>query len=692
MGEVFLADDTQLERKVAIKFLPEALQHDPVARGRFEREAKSAAALDHPFICKIYEFAKVDGRAAIVMEHVVGQTLESRLAEGPLAQAQAIQIAAEMAEALTEAHARRILHRDLKPANLMLTEQGHVKVMDFGLAKRMRDPGGSDSQDLTQGSLTQTGALLGTPAYMSPEQVRGEPVDVRSDIFSFGVVLFELLTGEHPFKRGTVSDTIAAILRDPPSRADGSGDPIDYAIFDKLLAKTPADRYQSFEAVSVEVRRLRDVTFGWTEPVSAVADASAPPLGGRRTPFIGRDSEHAELGRWLDQAVRGRGGLVLIGGEPGVGKTRLAEEVLGDARQRGCLALTGRCYEMAGTPPFIPWVEMVERAASIMPRATFRDALGDAAPEVAKLVPELRRMFPDIPPPIELPPEQQRRYLFNSFLDFVKRGTRVSPQVLLIDDLHWADDSTLLLLQHVAQHVAQLPLLIVGTYRDVDLDVARPFAKTLEALTRQRLAHKVTLRRLPETGVGDMLEALSGQAPPAGRDRDRRGGVARRHAVARTAAQLQRSHLLYVDGWTRVGDGGRAVGSAAARLRRRLGLGAGGRLARHGPLVCGRRGVGRGGTGSGGDGRASRRVGGHGHHQDVAGGERAEPARRLRGVRTVRSLVHRLQRAERLSVDARRRLLARSDQFLAWAVGRGAVTHRAVARVRATDAASHDRL
>ena len=444
MGEVFLADDTQLERKVAIKFLPDELQEDRVALGRFEREAKSAAALDHPFICKIHEFTKIDGRPCIVMEHVAGQTLESRLAGGPLAPAEAIQIAAEIAEALTEAHARRILHRDLKPANLMLTEQGHVKVMDFGLAKRMREPGGSDSQDLTPGSLTQTGALLGTPAYMAPEQVRGGEADARSDIFSFGVVLFELLTGEHPFKRGTVSDTIAAILRDPPTRADGSGDPIDYAIFDKLLAKAPVDRYQSFDEVSVEVRRLRDATSGWTEPLSELADASAPPLEGRRTPFVGRDSELAELGRWLDQAVRGRGGLVLIGGEPGVGKTRLVEQLLEMARQRRCLALTGRCYEVEGTAPFIPFVEIIEQYARVVQPAVLREALGDAAPEVARLVPDLRRQFPDIPPALELPPEQQRHYLFKNVAEFFERVSRVSSTVLLLDDLQWADNATLL--------------------------------------------------------------------------------------------------------------------------------------------------------------------------------------------------------------------------------------------------------
>ena len=188
---------------------------------------------------------------------------------------------------------------------------------------------------------------------------------------------------------------------------------------------------------------------------------------------------------------------------------------MAEGRQLGCLALTGRCYETEGTPPFIPWVEMIERSAAIVPKAAFREALGDAAPEVAKLVPELRRTFPDIPAPIELPPEQQRRYLFNSFLDFIKRGTQVTPQVVLLDDLHWADDSTLLLLQHVAQHASEIPLLIVGTYRDVDLEVARPFAKTLEGFTRHRLAHKVALRRLPESEVSDMLQVLSGQAPPS---------------------------------------------------------------------------------------------------------------------------------------------------------------------------------
>ena len=328
-------------------------------------------------------------------------------------------------------------------------------------------------------------------------------------------MLFELLTGEHPFKRGTLSDTIAAILRDAPSRAGGSGDPIDYAIFDKLLAKTSADRYQSFDEVSVEVRRLRDATSAWTEPLSEPADTTEPPVGARRTPFVGREDERAELGRWLDRAVRGRGGLVLIGGEPGVGKTRLVEQLLDVARQQRCLTLTGRCYEMEGTAPFIPFVEIIEQYARVVPPAVLREALGDASPEVARLVPGLRRLFPDIPPALELPPEQQRHYLFKNVAEFFERVSRVSSTVLLLDDLQWADNATLLLLQHLAPTLGEQPLLALGTYRDVELDVNRPFAATLEILNRKRLAQRLNLQRLPQEGVAAMLAALGGSSPPA---------------------------------------------------------------------------------------------------------------------------------------------------------------------------------
>ena len=432
MGEVFLADDTQLGRKVAIKFLAEALEADETARERLHREARSAAALDHPYICKIHELVVIGGRRGIVMEHVTGETLQARLRRAPLSPKEALEIAGEVAEALDEAHQHRVVHRDLKPSNVMLTTQGHVKVMDFGLAKQVRVETPSDEQ--STGSLTDPGVRVGTPGYMAPEQLLGGQVDERSDIFAFGILLYELLAGVHPFTRASPSGTMAAILKESPAPiAQYAADAPESArvTLDRLLAKEPHQRYQSFGDLRTDLGQLVQDASGLT-PVSQSAPVTAPSTEGR-TRFVGRESERAEARQLLERAISGRGGVLLLGGEPGVGKTRLAEEILAEGRQRGCLALTGRCYETEGTPPFIPWVEVIERSAEIVPKAALRDALGDAAPEVAKLVPELRRLFPDIPAPIELPPEQQRRYLFNSFLDFVKRGTRVTPQVLLLD-------------------------------------------------------------------------------------------------------------------------------------------------------------------------------------------------------------------------------------------------------------------
>ncbi len=234
-----------------------------------------------------------------------------------------------------------------------------------------------------------------------------------------------------------------------------------------------------------------------------------------RTPIVGRETEQAELLRLLDQAIRGRGAVVLLSGEPGVGKTRLAEEQMVEARGRGMTALIGRCYETEGALPYIPFVEMLEEAVRTFPPEALQEALGDSAPEVAKLMPELRRTFPDIPPPPELPPEQGRRYLYNGVRDFIARSGRAQPLLLVLDDLHCADEPTLLLLQHIAQHLAEIPVLIIGTFRDVELEIGRPFAKALEDFVRQRLAQRIALGRLPEAAVGTMLRTLSGQEPPA---------------------------------------------------------------------------------------------------------------------------------------------------------------------------------
>ena len=259
MGVVYLADDTKLDRRVALKFLTPAVSEDGIARERFRREALTAASIDHPFLCNIYEMGEDDGVAFIAMEYVDGRTLSDMLREGPLPLSEALRLAEEIAEALTEAHEGGIVHRDLKPSNIMVTSGGHAKVMDFGLAKlTLRD---GDQRHLSRvAPLTETGTTTGTLAYMSPEQIEGSEIDARSDLFAFGVILFEMLSGAHPFERSTPLATITAILTEaaPPltSQMHQVAAEVD-ALLARMLARRPGDRFQTAREVRAELRKLQ---------------------------------------------------------------------------------------------------------------------------------------------------------------------------------------------------------------------------------------------------------------------------------------------------------------------------------------------------------------------------------------------------------------------------------------------------
>lgn len=232
-----------------------------------------------------------------------------------------------------------------------------------------------------------------------------------------------------------------------------------------------------------------------------------------RTPFVGRELELMELSGLLDRAAAGDGGLVLLGGEPGVGKSRLVEEIVATATGR-FRVLVGHCYESGRDLPYMPWVELIEAAMSDTDPNELRRSLGDEAPEFARLVPELRRLLADIPPPVELPPEQQRRYTFNSIREYVNRVSRNQPRLFVLEDLHWADESTLLLLEHLAERLAGIRCLIVGTHRDSPTDITPPLAETLSNLVRRRQARRMNLQRHSEGEVEALLQALSHQAPP----------------------------------------------------------------------------------------------------------------------------------------------------------------------------------
>ncbi len=234
-----------------------------------------------------------------------------------------------------------------------------------------------------------------------------------------------------------------------------------------------------------------------------------------RTTFVGRTEEHAALRRFLDQAVAGKGKIVMLGGPPGVGKTRIATEIGAEASDKGYLTLAGNCYDRADAVPFIPIVEILEDALarSATPEG-FRNALADDAAEVARLMPQLRRTFPDIPAPSQTTPEQSRRVLFGAIAKFLARATANTPVVLILEDLHWADEGTLALFTHVARSIRELPVMIIGTFRDYELDSSGPLAQMLDDCTRLHLLERLDLQGLSPASVSEMIRTLSGQEPP----------------------------------------------------------------------------------------------------------------------------------------------------------------------------------
>ncbi len=237
---------------------------------------------------------------------------------------------------------------------------------------------------------------------------------------------------------------------------------------------------------------------------------------GPKTPvFVAREEQLAMLREKLAAAIDGHGGVVLIGGEPGVGKTALVRQVIREAERRGALAVFGRCYESEGSVAYSPFVEMLEQALSLMPADVVREDMADDAPEIARMVPELRRRFPDIPEALELPPEQQRRYFFNAVASFIARGSKRFPLVMMMDDIHWGDESTLLLIEHISEVVPHHRILGIGTYRDVELEVSRPLAASLERMVRAQTVERVHLNRFGLDDVATMIEALSGRTPPS---------------------------------------------------------------------------------------------------------------------------------------------------------------------------------
>ena len=503
MATVYLARDPKHERDVAVKVLHPDLGAS-VGIDRFLAEIKLTASLQHPNILPLFDSGSANGLLYYVMPYVRGETLRDRIArDGALPLDEAVAICNGIAKALDHAHERGIIHRDVKPENVLLSD-GVPMVADFGIARAFVTAGGAPR--------TQAGLALGTPTYMSPEQAMGDAgIDRRADLYSLGCVLYEMLAGKAPFDGPTAVAVVAQHMTAPVPSVRAIRTTVPPVIDDVIIRAMAKERDERFGTAGEMASAL--VAAPSIEPMPDYSKI-AEPVTRNTAPLAGRRKEMGELMSRLDTLSDGHGGFVLVGGEPGVGKTKLVEAALLEARARGYVCAVGHCYEMDGAPPYLPFVEQFEYATRTVPPGRLRAVLGPGAAEFARIMPRLRQIYPDIPAPVDLPPDQQRHYLFSQFLEYFKRATANVTLVVHFDDLHWADDSTLLLLEFLAPHLREMRLLFLGTYRDVELEVGRPFAKSLERLTRQRLADRISLRRMPQADVAELLAQLGPPDPP----------------------------------------------------------------------------------------------------------------------------------------------------------------------------------
>ncbi|HEY3136332.1 MAG TPA: protein kinase [Blastocatellia bacterium] len=504
---VYLAQDTYLAREVVISVLKTGhLDQNGVIRLR--REAQMMGRLgNHPHIVTVHDIGEEGGRPYIVSQFIEGGSVADLLRDSEshrLPIKQTIQIGEQLCQALAYAHSRGVVHRDLKPENVWLTQDGQVMLGDFGLAIGL---------DLSRVSLK--GMVVGTVLYMSPEQVLGHQISAQSDLYSLGVMLYEMVTGRPLFLGDTLVAIISQHVNTPPVAPSWHNAETPEALerlILQMLAKEPDERPQSAAAVELSLKVIASSSVEMAQrPVQQDAKSLARLAGGI---FVGRQLEMADLQAGLSGATSGRGRLLMLAGEPGSGKTRTTEQLATYARLCNAEVLVGRCYEGEGSPAFWPWVQIIRAYMRDREPEALMSAMGRCAAAIGQVVPDLQEVLPDLPQPAPLEPAQARFRQFDSITTFLKDASKATPLVLILDDLHWADKPSLLLLEFLAKEFRESRLLIVGTFRDIELGRHHPLAQTLAELARNGIGERIVLRGLTDRDVARFIEMTVGIQPP----------------------------------------------------------------------------------------------------------------------------------------------------------------------------------
>jgi serine/threonine protein kinase/tetratricopeptide (TPR) repeat protein len=514
MGVVYKAEDKRLNRNVAIKLLPTTMTANQQAKERLLAEARAVSALDHPNICTVFDIGEgAQGQMFLAMAYYDGHTLEEEIQSGPLPLERAVEVATQVARGLAHAHEMNVTHRDIKPSNIFLTARGDVKVLDFGLAK--------------QGLLTlsEPGMVVGTAAYMPPEQALGKKVDHRADLWALGVVFYEMVTARKPFPGEYRDAMLYAIVNDEmaPLPEKVMYLPSEWQrIVERALKKNREERYQSSQEVIQDLLSLSTVdrhvspadlpsrSDGSAASAEGHVDTSPFESSARSRNFVGRESEKAELLRAFESCQNGAGSIVCLSGEPGIGKTTLAEGFLSslDTMPAVCYIARGRCSErLAGSEAYLPIFEALDSLLRGESRDYFTQLMKEQAPtwyvRVAPVSAASDTSFAQVLDDAKVASQERMKRELSAFLQAVSRQRAV---VLFCEDLHWADVSTVDVLSYIGNRIDTMRVLVLGTYRPSDLLLAKhPFLQVKRELQSRGLCRETAIEFLNEQDIESYL-------------------------------------------------------------------------------------------------------------------------------------------------------------------------------------------